>query len=190
MRLAIALVLLSACAAEPVPPAPPPAQPKLVLVLEFQDATGQAKGTLAADHLIAALMSSGRVRVVDRSQAARALDEMKLAASGVHGPEAAKLGNVLGVDYVVIGSVNSLGARVESEQTAEGMVKTQISECRLSVKAISTQAGTVAAAIEGQGIAKRSVTAPARMSFDPTLAAESVRKGIDDVTGRLIEAMK
>ena len=174
--LPAALLLLAACAAAPVDAAKPPVDARRsVLVVDFTDTTGQGNAALAAaaaDHVVAALTASGRFRVVDRSQTSS--DAVKLK----------------GVDFVVVGSVTSLGARVESEQTAEGRVKTQISECRMSVKVLSTEAGSVVAALEGRGIAKRSAKEPARMSFDPTLAAESVKKGVEDVTGPLLDSLK
>jgi curli biogenesis system outer membrane secretion channel CsgG len=194
-RLVIALTLAAGCSSPPSAPEPQKPTPvrevllKKVLVLDFKDESGFGNpglGGLAADHVTASLTASGKYRVIDRTQASKVLEELK----GADRDDAGKIGLLLGVDYVVFGTLNMLGMHVESDDSPGGPTKSQVADCRLTIKVLAVGATPLAAALVGKGTARRTTKPPARMSFDPTLTHEAVQNAIEDVKASLLPVLK
>lgn len=115
-RLLAALAVLAALAAPAVM-----AQEKIrIAVVDFDTEALHASWSYAwsyadlsraaADNLVAQLVKSGRFRVIERQQLDKVLAEQNLGESGRLNPQtAAKIGKILGVQLIVIGTVTEFG---------------------------------------------------------------------------------
>jgi curli biogenesis system outer membrane secretion channel CsgG len=122
--LAVALALLIAAS-------PGAAQKKKVAVLRFDDShvqqsvasmsgSNQDIGTGIADLLIQQLVEGGKYSVVERSALEKAGAEQNLSQGQLTDPDAAaKIGRMLGVDIIIIGTVSQFGAH-SSNTTLNG----------------------------------------------------------------------
>jgi len=118
VRLALWLVLLALASAAAWGQTPPPQQ-RRVAVFDFDNAAVQGGltnpffqttppnlGKAAADLLITRLVEDGTVRVIERSAIDKLLAEQNLSNTERTDPQtAAKLGKVLGVDAIVLGTI-------------------------------------------------------------------------------------
>ncbi len=87
---------------------------KLMAVLSFpyHDGATSSGSTIVQERLTTFLVESGNVQVVERSLLKKALEEMKLETTGLMDPQTTKeLGKVLGVDAVVVGTLNDLSKK-------------------------------------------------------------------------------
>lgn len=94
------------------------AQKKRVAVFEFEDKTdhsihwwsGQSVGRGMADMLVTELVKTGKYKVIERSALDKIMQEQKLGMTGmVTQQSAAKVGQLLGVQVAIIGSVTEFG---------------------------------------------------------------------------------
>lgn len=115
---------------------------KRVAVFEFEDKSdhqvrwwaGQSVGQGMSDMLVTELVKSGKYRVMERDALEKIMQEQKLGMTGMVTPEsAAKVGQLLGVEVAIIGSVTEFG---HSKGDTGGRIK----NVRLGV---SSQAATV-----------------------------------------------
>ena len=85
-----------------------------VAVLEFKNKAPQAWGHVGAaaqDILISELVKKGKYTVIDRERLSEVLQEKNLSISGDIDPKTAvKAGKLLGVEYVIAGSVTEFGS--------------------------------------------------------------------------------
>lgn len=79
-----------------------------VAVMPFQAAT-ELIGISTSDLFVTELLRTGRYQLVERSQLARVLNEAEVALSGISDARAIELGNMLGADGVIIGTVDEYG---------------------------------------------------------------------------------
>ena len=130
-RLFIAIALLALLAAHPVKNSS--AQEKRrIAVLDFDYATvtsnvyayfgsNQDVGKGIADLLVTKLVQSGAYTVVERKQIEKIIAEQNFGASGrVDATTAAKIGKILGVDTLIMGSINTFGRDDSSKTNAGG----------------------------------------------------------------------
>ncbi|MCX5794636.1 MAG: FlgO family outer membrane protein [Elusimicrobia bacterium] len=83
-----------------------------VLSFPYHDGTMSSGSTIVQERLTTFLVEGGKVQVVERSLLKKALEEMKLETSGLMDPQTTKeLGKVLGVDAVLIGTLNDLSKK-------------------------------------------------------------------------------
>jgi TolB-like protein len=103
-------------------------QKQRIAVLEFTDLQGSVTdfGRYLSEELITRLYDSKRFKVVERQLLNKVIAEQKLSLTGVVDPASAKkLGNVLGVDAIVSGTIADRGeslkinARLISAETGE-----------------------------------------------------------------------
>jgi curli biogenesis system outer membrane secretion channel CsgG len=164
---------------EPTPtPKPAPTRPT-VAVIDFDYGTlttpwwGQYDiGHGVATQLVDVLLEDGRLRLIERSMLAAVLGEQDFAASERASPEAAKLarvGKVLGVRYVVAGSITKFatsdrkfgGGKVGT--VARGVFgpigglsfRKARQEVALTARLIDTTTGEVVASAQAEGVAKK-----------------------------------
>jgi curli biogenesis system outer membrane secretion channel CsgG len=109
---------------------PAAAQKRKVAVLRFNDASVQAAvaqmgggnqdvGSGIADLLIQKLVEDGKYSVVERAALEKVGNEQNLSQGQLSDPDAAaKIGRLLNVDFIIIGTVNQFGA--ETHQTTVG----------------------------------------------------------------------
>jgi curli biogenesis system outer membrane secretion channel CsgG len=115
-------------------------------------------GKGVSDQLVDALVEDGSFRVIERKKLATILGEQDFAASGRADPSAqtmAKIGKVLGVKYILVGSITkfstekkSQGLRVKGIGLGAGKAK---SECRLTGRIIDMSSGEIMISAKGVG---------------------------------------
>ena len=143
-----------------------PSRPQIA-VLDFDFGTvdnwwGQYDiGKGIADQLVDALVEDGSFRVIERKKLATILGEQDFAASGRADPSAqtmAKIGKVLGVKYILVGSITkfsteSRGSGVRVKGIGLGGKKTK-SEVRITGRIIDMSTGEIL--ISGKGVGESS----------------------------------
>ena len=176
------------------PPKPMEAR-KRVAVIDFDDKTAYGQGRLgraAADVLTRFLYDSQQFRMVDRQQVARILEEQKFQQSGAVNPETAmKVGKLLGVQLLACGTVSNFGIRTEGTEAVLYQQKETVAESQVDVRLIDVETGEILFMDEGRGSAKRSIKGSlglgGRMSYDETLAGDSLRAAIARTVDNLID---
>ena len=111
-----------------------------------------------ADQLVDALVNDGTFRVIERKKLATILGEQDFAASGRADPSAqtmAKIGKVLGVKYILVGSITkfateSRGGGVRVKGIGLGGKKTK-SEVRITGRIIDMSTGEILVSAKGVG---------------------------------------
>lgn len=134
----VVIALLAACASpQPAQPSPAPKrtaaetiasaivaeatklQKRTVAVIEFSELRGNiyvasAKGRLLSERITTQLVNTGQVEVVERSQLAKVMRELKLGTTGVVDDATAKsIGKILGVEAIVTGTLTEVGPETE-----------------------------------------------------------------------------
>jgi curli biogenesis system outer membrane secretion channel CsgG len=115
-------------------------------------------GKGVSDQLVDALVEDGTFRVIERKKLATVLGEQDFAASGRADPSAAtmaKIGKVLGVKYVLVGSITKFstekrggGVRVKGIGLGGSKAK---SEVRLTGRIIDMTTGEILVSAKGVG---------------------------------------
>lgn len=129
-----------------------------VAVLEFKNKASRYSwhwydaGRGAQDMLVTELVKSGRYRVIEREQLAAIMQEKHLSLSGDIDPKTAvKFGKMLGVEYLIAGSVTELGVTDRGANVPGGLirglpsvnVRSQKAEAALDARAFSTSTGEI-----------------------------------------------
>ena len=101
---------------------------KIFAVLEFQNATsygGDQLSRVGSDMLITAMKRSGRFLLVERERLDRVLEEQALGQTGALDPNTrAKVGQVLGAQYIILGTVSEFGFKESEAQVPVEETKT------------------------------------------------------------------
>lgn len=174
----------------------PHSERKKVAVIDFEDKTAYGQGRLgrgAADVLTTYLVKCQQFRVMERQQIAKVLDEQKFQQSGaVDQATAVKVGKILGVDMLVYGAVTNFGIRTEATDVILYQQKEQVAESTVDVRMITVETSEILFAETGNGSARREVRGGlglgGRMSYDETLAGDSLRASIVKMMDGLIQA--
>lgn len=98
----------------------------LIAVLPFDDGSikrtwGEkfSLGKGVADELVTALLATNRFRLIERAEIDRVLEEQNLGKGGAIDPEtAAKIGKILGVQYLVIGRITEFSTKEDDDLLA------------------------------------------------------------------------
>lgn len=100
-----------------VQPVEIPAEPiAKIAVLSFRDtaSNGHSYGDVLSEMITTAFIKSKYFELIERSQIQKVLEEQQFSVSGsVDSDTAIELGRILGVDYLVVGSVARLGTLFE-----------------------------------------------------------------------------
>lgn len=148
------LPLLGSGSAPAAEPARAPAAKPRVAVLEMEDKTSRYSwyqaGRSAQEMLITELVKSGKYRVIERDRLKSLMSEKDLSLSGDVDPKTAvRAGQLLGVEFLVVGAVTELGV-TDSHASAPGYrgfpgfsVKKQRMDAALDVRAISATTGEI-----------------------------------------------
>ncbi len=163
---------------------------------------GIAKGT--SDMLVNSLVNTGAYSVIERSQIEAILAEQNLGASGaVNVSTAAEIGKILGVKYIILGSVTQFDIQEKNSGFSVGglfgskkrKVQTNV---QLNARIIDTGTAEILGAFEGQGSMeqKDSSTSVVGVGGGSTtdnqqqLLTESTRMAINEITTQLSEFAK
>jgi curli biogenesis system outer membrane secretion channel CsgG len=142
------------------------AKKKRVAVLDFDFSTisnpyllslfpGLAKGT--SDILVNSLVNTASYSVIERSQIEAILAEQNLGASGlVDVSTAARIGRILGVQYIILGSVTQFDVQERNTGVNVGGLfgnkrrKVQ-ANVKINTRMVDTSTSEIVAAFEGKG---------------------------------------
>jgi curli biogenesis system outer membrane secretion channel CsgG len=215
LALALSLAALAAPAlnAQDAPaPASAPAAKRRVAVLDFDYATvhSYVAGLMGSDVdvgksvaalLLPALSQNGTYTVVERAQLDRVLNEQNFqqdARSDVS--SAAKLGRLLGVDAIIIGSITTF--QREDKNIQLGLRKETKATVAIDARIVQIGTGEILAVAHGRGEAKRARMKTEednhplyRQGQDPwsadlasTLIGEAIRAAVDSLVATLVAA--
>lgn len=150
-----------------------------VAITDFNDLQGKVTmlGRYIGEELITSLFQSKRVKIVERSQLEKALEELKFNATDLVDPDAAQqLGKVVGAEAIVTGTLSDIGrliklnSRIIKVETGEviGAASAQI------IKSMSVEDMMNKVLIAGKGVtkAKKGDTQPAPHTAKETQKAE------------------
>jgi len=229
--LAAACINVPAPAQDATPPATPPAAaaagPKrLVTIMNFDYGTVQTYvqqifgsnqdiGKGISDMLVDKLLKDGKYRLVERSALDKILAEQNFSNSDrADSNTAAKIGKVLGVDAIIIGSITQFGRDDQHTNVGGGGyglgrfglggVGTSKAKAVVAVTArvINVSTGEILASVQGMGESTRSSTSllgagggwsgggggsldMGSSNFANTILGEATHKAVDDVGAKL-----
>jgi curli biogenesis system outer membrane secretion channel CsgG len=166
-----------------------------VAVMNFENNStwtwwGDNLGRAAADELTTQLVQTGTFTVVERTQLNAVLAEQNLGASGrVNASTAAKIGQLLGVQLILTGSITQFSI----ERTSIGFRglggSYSNAESKLDVRLINTETGEIMVAAEGAGNKRMGGGyfrgASAERTFDQGAAQEALRPAVENVVATL-----
>lgn len=166
-------------------------------VVEFENKTayGQKRlGEAASDILITELVKSGKFIVVEREKLDKVMAEQKLQQQGNIDPQTAvKLGQILGLEAIVVGVVSEFGVKKEGSDYLLAQSKQQVAEVSVDIRVIDVQTGQVILADSGKGITRSKKASFLGMGtkggYDETLEGEALRaaivKFVDNIANQL-----
>lgn len=174
-----------------------------VMSLENKTAwRGENLGDGMADMLVSAFTNTKQFRMIERAEMDKILQEQNFALSGaVNAQTAAKVGQILGVEYMIIGSVNEFGTQ-ESEVGAFGVnMINHTAAVGLDIRVINTTTAEIVAAATGQcskstkgvGISNADIL-PTNVKvgsdrFSTTLIGKATRGAVDDATAKIVKEL-
>ncbi len=187
---------------------------KRVAVVDFEDKTGHGAwhiGSGMADMLTTALVKSGNFMVIERQQLEQVMKEQKLGLTGAVTPQsAAQVGKLLGVELIVLGSVNEFGQKESSvggsvsrslSKGAFGLnkvgVETKTARVGMDIRLVNTTTGEIVAADgiaeeeskKGLDVGTDDFAFSNDSRFDQTLSGKATRKAVNKVVEMITSAM-
>jgi curli biogenesis system outer membrane secretion channel CsgG len=197
-RLFSISIILTFAVAYLVIPAMAAAQPDAkvrVAVLSFENEStwsywGDNLGAVAADELVTQLFQTGSFAMIERAQLDALLAEQDLGASGaVDASTAARIGQLLGAQLVLTGSITQFSI----ERTSGGFrslgASVSRAEAVLDVRLVNTTTGEIMLAESGEGTKTfgggffKSVDLG--REFDEGVAQEALRPAIEQVAKKI-----
>lgn len=152
-------------------------------VVEFENKSAYGQGRLggaASDILVTELVKSGKFIVVERDRMNKIMEEQKFQSQGmIDAQTAVKIGQVLGLEAIVVGSVSQFGVKKEGSDYLLAQSKQQVAEVSVDLRLIDVQSGQVILADSGKGAAKSKKSSFLGMGtkggYDETLEGEALR---------------
>ena len=108
----------------------------LVALAQISERSIENGGEIITDAFMQAMMQTAKYQIIERSNLAKVVNELKLSASGLTSAELNQLGQLLQIDGLVFGKVNYF-----SEQNTAGVVKKF--KVSISVRLVDVKTGNV-----------------------------------------------
>jgi curli biogenesis system outer membrane secretion channel CsgG len=132
---------------------------KRLAVSRFEDRSGHGYHNLGqgvADMLATALVKSGKFMVMERQELDRVISEQKLGESGLVTAETApKVGKLLGVELLVVGSITEFGTKENTISGGISMfgggVTRKTARCVVDIRLVNTTTGEIIATETEEG---------------------------------------
>jgi len=186
---------------------------KRVAVFDFEDKTdhrwhwwtGQPVGHGMADMLTTELVKSGKYQVIERQAIEKIMQEQRLGQTGaVTAQSAAQVGQLLGVELAIIGSVTEFGYKKSDiggflKKKGLGLgIQSASAVVGIDVRFINTNTGEILAADnvrkeetkKGLKIDTRQFSFKNRKQFDNSIVGKATRKAIGDIMTKLDGQLK
>lgn len=179
---------------------------KRIAVFVFEDKTDKSwhwwnhkgVGQGVSDMLTTALVKSGNYRVMERAEIDRILNEQDFGQSNrVTQQSAAKIGQILGVEMAVIGSVSEFGyKKSDTGGAVKGLgigVSSQAAIVGVDVRMVNTNTGEIITAenvrkkksAKGIKLRTNKLNFKDRKSFDQSLVGKAAREAIEDIVSMI-----
>lgn len=127
----------------------------LVAVMDLENKSGwhgHDIGSGMSDMLVTELLSTKKVKVIEREQLKKVMAEQQLGMSGMLTSEsAAKIGKLLGCQYIITGSITEYGTSSGGAAIAGIGVKKNTAVAALDIRVIDTTTGQIVSAASGKG---------------------------------------
>ncbi len=178
---------------------------KRVAVSRFEDRTGSGYHSLGegvADMLVTALVKSGKFSVIERQEIERILQEQQFGESGMVTPETApKVGQILGAELFVVGSVSEFGQKESQVSGGFGAIggglSTKQARAVVDIRLINTSTGEIIAAESEEGtessagisVYYENIDFSNQGSWDNTDIGKATRKAVNGVVKLITENM-
>lgn len=161
--------------------------------------TGQGASKGVADLLVNKLVESGSYRVIERSKINALLQEQDLGASGrVDASTAARIGKMLGVETVMVGSITRFNVDEKSSGFSVGGLfgnkkKTSTATVQITARIIDTESGEILASAQGMGQADQKsggtqvlgIGGSNEVSNNDTLLSTAADQAVTQIVGTL-----
>jgi len=124
------------------------AQDKLkIAIVDLKAGVGRTQSQVdgLSDMLTASLFETGQFTIVERTQVNKIITERKFQASDLSNAQIKTIGNILGVDALLIGTVNF----TYRERTLENVVTEAKEEYNVDIRLISVETGEILSAAGG-----------------------------------------
>ena len=181
---------------------------KRVAVFAFEDKTehrwrwwtGQPVGEGMADMLTTELVKSGKYQVIERQAIQKIMQEQQLGQTGaVTTQSAAKVGQLLGVELAIIGSVTEFGYKKSDiggflKKKGLGLgIQSASAVVGIDVRFVNTNTGEILAADnvrkqktkKGLRIDTRQLSFKNRKQFDDSIVGKATREAIKEIMTKL-----
>jgi curli biogenesis system outer membrane secretion channel CsgG len=182
---------------------------KRVAVFNFEDQAGYGHriGNGLSDMLITALVETKKFIVIERSELDQILTEQGLGMSGAVTPQsAAKVGQLLGVELMITGSVSEFGTT--KKKVGGGLSKLgglrlgvgkEKARAAVDLRLVSTSTGEIMGAEKAEGeesttsldkVGMQGIDFHNSSTWDNTILGKAARKAIDKSVKIIVKAME
>jgi len=170
---------------------------KKLIVIDFENksAYGQQRlGKGISDVLTTELSRTNNFILVEREKLQSLINEQILGETGlVNQQNSVKIGNMLGADAIITGSITQFGTRTETYDVILTSGKKQIANCAVDLRIVDVSTGQIVWAGSGAGEAsvehKNFLGSGKAGGYDETLEGEAFRAAIVKVMKNLIDAI-
>lgn len=137
-----------------------------VAIIDFDTLNGAMSGELSADkvgvmcvdYIVEALIDSGKFFVMSKEIAAKKLADEKLNCAGVIPPSMIrKLGEILEVDFIILGGVYGVGNDQSILEVVSNGAKVNSVKACIIARMVDVHTGNIVAMAEGRGESKSSL---------------------------------
>ncbi|MBR3721456.1 MAG: hypothetical protein IKN12_01710 [Selenomonadaceae bacterium] len=138
-----------------------------VAVMDFGTHKGAATSDISlasaegasSDYVIERLVEDGRLTVMERSIMQEKLNKEKLKTTGIIDPDTAKrIGEILGVSYIIYGNVSDVTVSGTGTATIVGGVSLLNVKSHIIARIMDVKTGTIISASKGEGKSTSSLT--------------------------------
>lgn len=152
---------------------------------------GPQLGQAAADELATQLVQAGEFTVIERDRLKALLAEQKLGQSGAVDPStAARIGQLLGVQGIVTGSITQFSIDRKSGGIGPVQASYAEAESRIDIRVVDTSTGEILLAADGGGKKRFGGAAVEdvnfEQSFDAGLAQEALRPAVRNTVEKIV----
>ncbi len=127
----------------------------LLAVMDLENKSGwhgHDIGSGMSDMLVTELLATKKVKVIEREQLKKVMAEQQLGLSGMVTMEsAAKIGKLLGCQYIITGSITEYGTSSGGAAIGGIGVKKNTAVAALDIRVIDTTSGQIVSAAAGKG---------------------------------------
>jgi curli biogenesis system outer membrane secretion channel CsgG len=182
---------------------------KRVAVFNFEDQAGYGHriGNGLSDMLITALVETKKFVVIERSELDQILTEQGLGMSGAVTPQsAAKVGQLLGVELMITGSVSEFGTTKKKVGGGLGKlggirlgVGKEKARAAVDLRLVNTSTGVIVGAEKAEGeesttsldkVGMQGIDFHNSSTWDNTILGKAARKAIDKSVKIIVKAME